>query len=1218
MIKIKRHLPFIIRFLLCICCLFPLRLVGQMPKERFNKNYTTDILLFEQQWVLKKVGDNLFIKGGEANTEKAYGYYEKARKIGDQYNTDKIVNTRHYFLEPSRNQALIDYVNIDIEYRMGLIENGIDFWGVDFHEKVLLPNVHLKAFQSNYELFYKLYERIDKLLASEIDTDTDLIENEISQITQAFESEKITIDLNSYQFKKRNLTSRRDDLNKRIKSIRETNTGLAKEANKILKEIDDLEGQISANIQNAILSYMSSNIAEIQELNSSEEQFGLNSINDLTFDKDVGGGILNSMLSTTSGLPEWMELAHKVKDGYEQVVNWVKLADQIKNSLENGELNVESVISIGSKISQRLSAHESTKDLGKSLEQKVRWLEKADQVVKSAEISLKKFDKSLRLKDCLGSRGNTIQCIEGKLRQLKKDYRKFKSNELDWLLEQLEGYFPDSNLNLEEYVSQLEPIDYIETSEFAKEYLPSLEQVKQLEKLIKDVKAVDKKDFNSLFVIGDTIFESGIFTQEHKENWKKYVEEIKPVRLVFSYLLEDNTSNFQDLVVELLKLSEYSQINDLVDMVFQSIISQYKYFGETNKSFIDSLILKEYSKEIVINFKGKPRFLRGELSDDHLFPLYKTRQFRIEETYIYAPNKPNGTRLVEYPLTESHSVWLNNLSKSSKISISKKREFILSYLTYFPSNLNMIGKEFLTEYVQNNNQLNEELNDILFDSMFESLSNDKKNLFKLNAAKTLVGGVTFTNKSNFSKVGSKSFSSVMMKGGYPRAFDDNSESDLKKQIIVNSLNAYLPGLGSSIVAFDNFSAVDKKMKLYNKLYDQIKHNKDQENELNSKLDEFELQLGMLDFEEERAKISSQLLNAKYSLYGDIRANILIAKKRNREKIANSLPAYFFLSEKLRKEFELLNKALKFWRGKTVEETYTSDLNYIYLAIDPEIRLFDWFQLNHIGKRTNVGKIFYELERINTSLNSYHKINLTNLNVATTTIRRNFDSLRVENKIKIDLENYRPYEFNKRIVRLGAYGLDKSGNKISLEGFNIIHKGESQIRKSNNDFTIEQLEERNMQLSNFQNPDFITETPISERDSWLEYINSEKMRPGKNFFGYGMESLFVIEGIDSLVDKNLNELVVQIRYIFDNEVKNFPLSKKIYKLDQDYFTETLNLKDSITINSKLIIYNTTQDLVKNNYGIDRKLKSLFLNPSGNIFPGYTPVISESQLFKAEQN
>ncbi|TBW32242.1 hypothetical protein E0E54_19720 [Azotobacter chroococcum] len=110
---------------------------------------------------------------------------------------------------------------------------------------------------------------------------------------------------------------------------------------------------------------------------------------------------------------------------------------------------------------------------------------------------------------------------------------------------------------------------------------------------------------------------------------------------------------------------------------------------------------------------------------------------------------------------------------------------------------------------------------------------------------------------------------------------------------------------------------------------------------------------------EISRIRQDGARRQYDIYRFVASEVAQAGEYERQAILRRRPLFFYISERLREEFDLLDQSIQLWAGASgrlvmsIKHLILEDPQNIRLALDSDIHLFDWLRRDGEGLRTDV-------------------------------------------------------------------------------------------------------------------------------------------------------------------------------------------------------------------------------------------------------------------------
>ncbi len=1090
-----------------------------VPLKLTSQELSKQNLRFEEAWITKNIADQIFIKNDITKFSQAKIFYEKAKNTLEKIDEIAIVNSNYYYTNSSQTEALISYIKMDIDYRLLLLENNIDYWGLEYHQKVLLPNEFATKYTTMFEDFEDLHDDISKWF-DELDDDKDKkLQNTLRQLKSRYNQRVANVDMSQYEREIQFYDNQMSIMANSYKKKMEEGIAVSKDAETILKDIETTEEGIMNNLQKAAVSYFSSDFidGDVSELN--QEWYG--NINNLSAESSK---LIQNIAATTTGFQELLSTAKELYTVYKDVKNVIELGNQINSKLKNGNLKFADYLEIGLEVSSKLKLSDATNELGIELEQKLKWASQTNQFINEV-------GGNIDLTKCLESNSLSVDCIQDKLGKISDAGDLLDKEYLNWLKNQGKVVWGNNNsININSMVDSLGLKEYLELS---KEIVPNLEELKKYETIINSLNELEKDKYKSIYKIGDIIFNNDL-NDEMKKKWKDFVNKTKSLKILMHYLDNQNSVNFENLYFSIIENQRSSVLDKIVIEHASLFISNYDKSG-TNKE-LNKVIEKYLIENHFVDFKlihPDNRFFRN-ITQAEYSKLWDGEKILISNSSVKAPKRMKKlNKRDDYELDKTISLFVKLLPKD-KILVNNARELLISNRDLILTDPKDLYQSFIKNQVTIllNSNLSKDDEENLYKLIIAEFNLDETSIDDY-VAKLVIGTNIQTNPNNFPEEKANYFKAEIASkvpkeeaiGAPQESFNKNDA--LAKQAIVAALNYYYPGLGQVALAIDGYFSVNDGVKQYKELHNRMSEISKDLYVLEREISKTSQKRDIIFFEMEKTKLSQQLYSNQNIVFSKMEGLIKKTTTENRLKIREFLPFYYYLSEKLREQYLLMNKALKFWKGKSFQEMLVGSANNLKYAIDPDIQLFEMFNHKHIGKRTNTFGIYSELFALNNLISSNKEIiKFSKLDYDFKTkkfpLNKNGDI-----SFSHDDFNSSDLRYNKRIVAIKA--------KLPSEDFSeyenkrLVHSGMFTVSTEKEGVGFEVLDEVSLNLSNIRG-EFSINT--GEDEIILKDLNRTDKEIKSSFVGYGAASSWKLH-LDE--EYNVNDSIqIQIMYIYNSK------------------------------------------------------------------------------------
>lgn len=180
-----------------------------------------------------------------------------------------------------------------------------------------------------------------------------------------------------------------------------------------------------------------------------------------------------------------------------------------------------------------------------------------------------------------------------------------------------------------------------------------------------------------------------------------------------------------------------------------------------------------------------------------------------------------------------------------------------------------------------------------------------------------------------------------------------------EQMAKLALNAVIPGAGVAIDVISSFSAFGEAIDKAKRLAAELQANLSEELQVVELVNEARLKQVVLSKEREISQIMKAAAQAQYESYRFAITQQGVNQDKERSYITIRRKLAFYLAERMRQEFDALDRSLALWAGRSnsprglISEMIKSDPQNVRLALDSEIHLFDWLNRERESTRTDV-------------------------------------------------------------------------------------------------------------------------------------------------------------------------------------------------------------------------------------------------------------------------
>jgi|GEM_PF-4031952 len=804
-----------------------------------------------------------------------------------------------------------DLLLFDINYRIRMIEAGYSFWGKEFTEKPLFPVQEYQFFNDTYSKFNTTYQRIETLLKYQGELDEKQEMNELQSQLAAHKSEIEKVKIDETQFKVGFYDQQLGNIDSRLRGIEERQKSLTREVDRKEETLKQLDAKIMSQLSSAISqATLGVPIDVTKDLRGQLTQAGLSY---LAGDGDLAASLLGSYKDVYDVAITAREYYQKGRDVFETI-----------KSVASGKITVDNVLKIGDAVSNSGLVDES-------------WKKEWDQ-------------------------------MKVTYRDVQEQYKKGKE-----LLQTIQMTAKNPNMkNIVDFVDWMAQSEYIPEN-YRKEYQQFTNYREAAYAAVKD------KRYDDFIKLGTKMIDDPVLTAEVNRIREK-VKEMKPAFIVLEMIKNSDYESIKDLVIE-------NILNGTADRLLDEKIKNeflYKVFKEYlrqdithDQAHYESLVLAIINNAPEAFLEHFPFEVREDLSKllaarSYQDLLTKLRTFRFSDArdkikvmhdtlFIYGE---------PYVMDISKYLNLNREATSTIVQLYRSNRELYAKLKQAttPFEVYKIFEGIIVDQPGNNRRAEQ-----LFDLINSQLGpGQKAQVIKETTAFYLGNGVfqaaldpSIPNNQipNIpDMIDENNPNEVLGENMGPMPQADNSA--MMRQMAARALDMAFPGVGTAIntvlgiadAIFDGYQIVDQLRGIYT---EKVKLNEEYVKLMDNYRDnQFNKQIAL--YETRIANLSYDIMMEEHEGYAKIVNNIADRKKDVRRKIGGHLPMMFFHAERLRFYYQRLNKASTFWYGtnNNLNNIIFSDQNNLRLAIDPDIRLFDWIsQPDVTSSREDLFRLF---------------------------------------------------------------------------------------------------------------------------------------------------------------------------------------------------------------------------------------------------------------------
>ena len=793
--------------------------------------------------------------------------------------------------------ANYDLLLLDAKYRLYLIKNNYSFWGKDFNDKPLYPVQEYNYFTNTFEKFNKTYVNIDALLKDNREQNDEQEEKEIQAQIAIHKSEIDKIKVDETQYKVGFYNQQLESIDSRLKGIEQQQKQLTRDVERKEDELKNLDAQIMSSLSQVVSSQVLGVNVDISK--NWSDNFKTIGLKYLEGDTKLSASLLGSYKDV-------YDATNTARQYYEKGKSTI---DAVK-SISSGSITPDKLLKIGDAVAGSGIADEKWVSQWNSLKSDYPNLE--DRYKKGKEL-LQKIEATSK-KPNLQNVVDFVDWISEKdymPENYKKDFEKFRGYR-DAAYNSIKNKRYDDIINL--------GLKIYDDQNLKTEVNSIREKVKSLKPTFIMIEMIKKKEFQSL---RDTMTSLLLSDQ--------VIDFINPqIRNEFlfatlkKYLLEAPTINkdfLEEIYVSLINESPESFLNCFPINVREDLKKLLKV--KTDKELAEKLKtikLSDFAKEIKVT--RDTLFIYGE-------------PYIMDISKYLAIDKKLTNAIVR--LYKKYPVLLKTLQTSTD-----------------PLQVYKVFEEVLIDKSKNSKTKSE----LFYQLAIKSIDTAQQKSIIEETTKFYIGNGIFQAATDSSETGNlidkippvvdqNNPNEIAGENTYSGTSQNGDNSAAIRAMAAKALDMAFPGVGTG--ANTLLGIADKIFGGY-QIVDQLRNIYDQKVNLNEayiklldryKDNEFNKQLAL--YETKIANASYDVMLQEHEGFSKMVNTIVKNKEDIRRKIAGELPMMFFYAERLRYYYQRLNKSSIFWYGSenSLNRIIFSDKNNRRLALDPDIKLYDW-------------------------------------------------------------------------------------------------------------------------------------------------------------------------------------------------------------------------------------------------------------------------------------
>lgn len=930
-----------------------------LSKEELNAIASNDPYLsayigkYQLAYTYKQIGDQYYLKASDVNRaatpdpiliDSARHYYRMARdamlfwvdrstgegqalynrlqnfQFASVSSMDSLSNDLKRSDNKVRNSLPIansyDLLLFDLNYRIKLLESGYSFWGKDFTEKPLFPVQEYQFFTDTYLKFNATYQKIETLLKFQGVMDEKQEINELQSQLAAHRSEIERVKIDETQFKVGFYDQQLGNVKARLSGIEDRQKYLTREVERKEKELKSLDAKIMSQLSGAISqATLGVSIDVTKDLKSTLTQAGLTY---LAGDNDLSKSLLGSYKDVYDVAVTAKEYYKKGKDVFQTI-----------KSVAEGNITVDNVLKIGDAVANSGFVNEG-------------WA--------------KEWEK-----------------MKGTYHDIQTQYEKGKE-----LLQKIEMTAKNPNMkDIVDFVDWMAQSAYIPDN-YRKEY----QQFKEYRQAA--YSAVKDKRYDDILNLGLKMVNDQNLTAEVNRIRVK-VKELKPAFVILQMIKNQNYEAIKDIIIRAI-------LDGTVDLFLDEktkngylykILKQYMAKSTAAQSQLDAIFETLFNESPEAILECFPFAVKEDMYK--LFGV-ETYQEIIGKLKIFKFSNYTGRIRVHhdtlYIFEEPYVMEISKYLAVDKESIRTVVKLVNTYASLYnelktattPLELYKIFEKMLEDDLKSQANVND-----FFDLLNRKFSTPQRDAIVEEAVKFYLGNGVFQASldpnipnNQMGKIPNlvDPDNPAEVAGENMGAMPEGDNSAMMRQMAAKALDMAFPGVGTAIntvlniadAIFSGYQIVDELRGIYQEKVDLNKEYVKLMDNLRD--DEFNKQIAL--YETRISNISYDITLQEHEGFSKLVNNIVGRKKDLRRKISGHLPLLFFYAERLRYYYQRLNKSSIFWygEGNSLNKIIFADPNNLRLAIDPDIKLYDWITTPDVtSSREDLFRLFSYWSRI---------------------------------------------------------------------------------------------------------------------------------------------------------------------------------------------------------------------------------------------------------------
>lgn len=530
-----------------------------------------------------------------------------------------------------------------------------------------------------------------------------------------------------------------------------------------------------------------------------------------------------------------------------------------------------------------------------------------------------------------------------------------------------------------------------ELNEFRKIYYYAdsiYSKLKDYEKILKHIdQTLKKPTFDKLMDLGGMIYQE--LPPAEQQMWKTNLIELKPMALLLDVSNESQTLK-SAIINELSSiLGNTNEIEALLIQFIDANGNEAKTIYLNYLKEINNIELKDNSLEIIIEtiIRNWPKAFLDKSNIDLI--EYAKLEFGVANIPQLC-EKLNTFKMEDLPALKIENGILT--SKTPSLSIDLKEYLNIPSENTIESSSAALKNE-LTQFINDIGKAqNEVLNlamkqipvfdiEIFIGKYFTALegnaSQELKNNFFTNVIEkmpTEEKNIVFEKMVNI-QIGSEFFEANASKSVDQHLVNENlhsKESEKGNQLMNMAFSGALtylsPGVAIALNIWNKVNEIEGLVDKQNKIVSEFKQLTVEQLQLEDKLENARVQLGVSQAEQEVAILMQKASREQYEIYNQQMAQKLKYINKNRAKISIRLGYYYYIAEILRRNYYVLDKSLQTWFNTTIFDMVQSNPQNARFSLDQDILLFNWLDRNIETQRGKLDSLTMHWDKIGQLIN----------------------------------------------------------------------------------------------------------------------------------------------------------------------------------------------------------------------------------------------------------